>query len=345
MTLRVRLLLGYGYLVALLLLGAGSAVLGFLYLSAGIEVVLEENFQSIEAAMAMIDSLERQDSATLAALMEGRSRVAGVEDQELAFEQALAAAVENVTEEEEPEAIARIRSAFADYRSARDRLLGARAERPLAAYEREVFPRFSEVKAAVVDLLTVNQRAMFEADRRARQAAIRSGTWLGLLVVVALISLVFLSRAMQRHILLRIERLVSGMAAITAGHRRLREEGNDELTRIAHQVNRLLDQYDELRGHSQARVAQERRLVQALVEGAGPRAALFGLSGDLLAGQVSTPGLEERLAEWIREEGRRRAEAGEPFATTLEADGAEARIELLIAPGTRPAGWLVRPAN
>lgn len=343
MTLRVRLLLGYGYLVALLLLGAGSAMLGFLYLSVGIEVVLEENFHSIEAAMAMIDSLERQDSATLAALIEGRPLVAGVEDHEEAFQQALAAAAENVTEEEEPEAIDRIRGSFAAYRSARDRLLSAQLARPLAAYEREVFPRFAEVKAAVVDLLAINQSAMFEADRRARQRAIQTGVWLGFLVTVALVSLVFLSRAMQRHVLLRVERLVSGMAAITAGHRRLREEGSDELTRIAHQVNRLLDQYDELRGHSQGRLSQERRLVQGLVGGHGPGAALFSLAGDLMAGEASGEGVEDEVAEWIRGEGRERAEAGEPITATVEAQGRSWRIELLLAPGARPAGWLVRP--
>lgn len=342
MTLRVRLLLGYGYLVALLLLAAGSAMVGFLYLSAGIEGVLEDNFQSIQAAMTMIDALERQDSATLAALIERRRQVEEIEGHERAFEDALAEASRNVTEEGEPEAIASIRTAFASYRGARARLVASQPSSPLVAYEREVFPRFSEVKAAVVELLAINQRAMFEADRNARQAAIQSGTWLGLLVVVALISLVFLSRAMQRHILLRVERLVSGMAAITAGHRRLREEGDDELARIAHQVNRLLDQYDELKGHSQGRLAHERRLVQGLVGSFGPGSALFSLSGELLAGEVGTAALERRIGDWVREEGRTRADSGERFATAVEGEGGRFEVELVVAPGERPVAWLVR---
>lgn len=342
MTLRARLLLGYGYLVALLLLAAGSAVVGFLYLSVGIEEVLEDNFQSIESAMLMIDSLERQDSATLAALIERRSEAAEVATHEEAFEQAVAEAGENLTEEGEPEAIARIRRTFAQYRSARDRLVAAQPERPLVAYNQEVFPRFAEVKAAVVELLALNQNAMFEADRRARQAAIQSGAWLGLLVVVALLSLVFLSRAMQRHVLLRIERLVSEMAAITAGHRRLREQGDDELTRIAHQVNRLLDQYDELRGSSQGRITRERRLVQGLVASLGPGVALFSLSGELLAGEVADPAVERRISEWIQGDGRRQSEAGEGASATVETGAGPVPLELAVAPGDRPAGWLAR---
>jgi len=342
MTLRVRLLLGYGYLVALLLLAAGSAMIGFLYLSEGIEGVLDDNFQSIQAAMTMIDALERQDSTTLAALIESRSDIEEIENHEAAFREALEEAGRNVTEEGEPEAIAEIRDAFAAYREARDQLVAAHPAAPLAAYKQEVFPRFASVKAAVVELLAINQRAMFEADRKARQAAIQSGTWIGLLVVVALVSLVFLSRAMQRQILVRIERLVSGMTAITAAHRRLRDEGDDELARIAHQVNRLLDQYDELKGHSQGRLAQERRLVQGLVGSFGSGSALFSLSGELLAGGLGAPALERRVAEWIRGEGRSRSSAGDPISATVEADGAGAEIELVIAPGARPVAWLVR---
>lgn len=342
MTLRVRLLLGYGYLVALLLLAAGSAIVGFLYLSDGIEGVLEDNFQSIQSAMIMIDALERQDSATLAALIERRAEIEEIENHEQVFEEALGEAGRNVTEEGEPEAIAEIEDAFAAYREARTRLVASQPATPLAAYKREVFPRFAAVKAAAVELLAINQRAMFEAERRARQAAIQSGTWIGLLVVIALVSLVFLSRAMQRQILVRVERLTTGMAAITAGHRRLREEGDDELTRIAHQVNRLLDQYDELKGHSQGRLAQERRLVQGLVGSFGSGSALFSLSGDLLAGGLGAPALERRVTEWIREEGRARSEAGRRMSETAEADGERAEIELVIAPGERPTAWLAR---
>jgi hypothetical protein len=342
MTLRVRLLLGYGYLVALLLLAAGSAMVGFLYLSEGIEGVLEDNFQSIQAAMTMIDALERQDSATLAALIERRAEVAEIEDHERVFDEALGEAGRNVTEDGEPEAIAEIQDAFAAYREARNRLVASQPATPLAAYKQEVFPRFAAVKAAVVELLAINQRAMFEADRQARQGAIQSGTWIGLLVVIALVSLVFLSRAMQRQILVRVERLASGMAAITAGHRRLREEGDDELAKIAHQVNRLLDQYDELRGHSQGRLAQERRLVQGLVAGFGSGSALFSLSGELLAGELGAPALERRVAEWIREEGRTRSGADERVSTTVEAEGGSVEIELVVAPGERPTAWLAR---
>lgn len=343
MTLRARLLLGYGYLVGLLLVAVGSATLGFFHLSAGIEVVLEDNFRSIQAAMTMIETLERQDSATLAALIEGRTETRDMERHEEAFREAVTEAADNVTEDEEPGVLAAIREEFAAYRAARDRLLASRPERPLAAYNREVFPRFAAVKSHVIELLTINQRAMIRTDREVREAAVQSGTWLGFLAVVALLSFVFLSRMMQSRILGRLDRLRDGIAAVTAGRRRrLREEGEDELALIARNVNRLLDRYDELKGRSQGRLSQERRLVLGLLESLEDAEALFSLSGELLAGGLEDRELERRIAEWIREEGREVAEDARPAREEIPGEGAGASVELVIAPGARPAGWLVR---
>lgn len=196
MTLRLRLLLGYGYLVGLLLLATGSAMLGFFHLSESVDVILEENFNSITAAMRMLEALERQDSATLAALLEGRGEVPEMEAHEEAFLAALEAAEGNVTEEAERPLLERLRRDFMAYREARDRLLAAQPASPLRAYNTRVFPVFSTAKSQVFELLDLNHQAMVEADREARQAALQNGAWLGFLVAVALISLVFLSRAL-----------------------------------------------------------------------------------------------------------------------------------------------------
>lgn len=341
MTLRVRLLLGYGYLVALLLAAAASALLGFLELSAGIDEVLEENFRSIRASMRMIESLERQDSATLAALAGGEVQGAGMAPLEKEFLDALNDAEGNVTEGAEPQILGAVRKGFETYRENRDALLASRPERPLAAYDREVFPHFSAVKAKVLELLDINQEAMIEADRRARETAIGSGVWLGFLVAVALVSLVFLSRALQRRVLSRLSELRQGMAAIAAGDlgRRLREEGGDELTSIACQFNSLLDQYEELGGSLRGRLALERRLVVALV---GEGRALYGLAGELLAGELG--GAERALGRRLRERHRERGAKQEPGLETLSLDGADFEVRLLQASGDRPVGWLAQPS-
>lgn len=381
MTLRLRLLLGYGYLVAMLLLATGSAMLGFLHLSATVDVILDENFASITAAMRMLDALERQDSATLAALIEGRPQVAEMKTHEDAFLAALTEAEGNVTEEAEQPVLEHLRRDFQTYRQARDALLADQPARPLRAYNSRVFPAFSAVKAGVFQVLDLNHDAMIEADRETRRAAVQNGAWLGFLVAVALVSLVFLSRALQRRVLARLDDLRRSMWAISSGefHRRLRDDEADELGMVARYFNQLLDQLQQVEARMRGRLSQERQAVLGLVRHAGGDAALYDLNGRLLAGGGDEPfagRLPEELLDWIEGEGARlldALEAAKPGAAggaaaagaepggaepvggavdggavdggLVDVDGMAMRIELLVASPTRPVGWLVRPAE
>ena len=355
MTLRLRLLVAYGYLVGLILVAAGSAMLGFLHLSAGIDVVLEENYKSIQAGMVMIDSLERQDAVALKLLLEPSAAPAAREELarlERTFREAVDRAEANVTEPEEPPVLAAIRSRFDDYRGHRDALIEERPAQPLAAYDERMSADLSAVKRSVLDLLEINQRAMVRADRDAREDALRNGAWLGFLVTVALVSLVFLSRGLQRHVLARLARLRRGMADISEGAlgRRLQEEGDDELTVIARQVNHLLDRHQQLAARMQGRVAQERRLALGLVRMLGPGAAVYGLDGELLVGGLEGDGAtREAVVEWIRGPGRRRLDAAEEpteLADELHRlDGRPVELRLLATADGRPVGWLARGAG
>ena len=350
MTLRLRLLLGYGYLVGLILATAGSAMLGFLHLSAGIDVVLGENYRSIQAGMVMIDALERQDAVALTLLLEPGGAPAGREELarlDRTFRGAVGRAEANVTEPEERPVLAAIHRRFEEYRRRRDAMIEERPARPLTAYEQQVAAEFSAVKASVFDLLDINQRAMIRAGRTAREDALRNGAWLGLLVTLALVSLVFLSRGLQRHVLARFERLRRGMAEVSEGvvGRRLLEEGDDELTMIARQVNLLLDRHQQLAARMRWRMAQERQLVLGLVRRLGPDVAVYGLDGELLAGGLDAGGAtREAVVEWIRGPGRRRLDAAEDLAELAgevhRLDGQP--VELLATADGRPVGWLVR---
>ena len=354
MTLRLRLLVAYGYLVGLILVAAGSAMLGFLHLSAGIDVVLEENYRSIQAAMVMVDSLERQNAVALKLVLEPGAAPAAREELarlEGAFRRAVDRAEANVTEPEELPVLAAIRTRFEAYRRRRDALVEERPARPLTAYEERVAGEFAAVKASVLDLLEINQRAMIRADRDAREDALRNGAWLGLLVTVALVSLVFLSRGLQRHVLARLARLRRGMAEVAEGAfgRRLPEEGDDELTMIARQVNSLLDRHQQLAARMRGRVAQELQLALGLVRMLGPGAAVYGLDGELLAGGLEADGAtREAVVAWVRGPGREQLDAAEaPTELADEVhrlDGRPVELRLLATPDGRPVGWLARSA-
>jgi HAMP domain-containing protein len=372
MTLRSRLLLAYGYLVMLVFLAAGGAVLGFLHLSSGIDRVLEENFTSIRSAMEMLDILERQDSALLVALLEGKTAIEKGEERNTAFEESLEAAATNVTEDQESGTLIEIGRAYEAFDQAGAELLLQAPERPLAAYNARVLNLFFAAKESVRNLLRINQDAMIRAGRDARRQALQNGAWLGFFVILALVSLIFLSRSLQRDVLARLAELRNGTQAVIAGDtdRRLYDAGDDELALIARGVNRLLDDRQSTEARLRARLTTERRILLGLCHELVPEGALFDLSGDLVAsgralsqgGELPVATITQEIRAWqksdrespcskadvrARNGGPRTSREGDlapDTLSTLEHDGRTILLELLHDGAERPVGWLVREA-
>jgi HAMP domain-containing protein len=352
MTLRTRLLLGYGYLVLLLLISSGSAATGFLHLSQGIDVILSENFESVHAAMVMLESLERQDSGTLARLMAPGSSSQELDQSEETFRNALGRLEQNITIEGEQDLIHRIEASYETYRKARDRLFASRPEKLLAAYKTTTFPSFENVKNVVFELLEMNHKAMLMADKDARRTAVRYGVLLGALVVLALVSLVLLSRWLQGNLLTRLTDLRTAAEAVAAGdaRRRLSTERDDELDTVAKRFNEVLDNQDSLQRRMQGVVSQYRQLTLGLMGTLGPGALLLDLHGRLIAArdEVASNAVESSIRNWIQTTGKVLLEQyhqGDPPPQAAIGLDETSRVQLLVAHDQRPVGWLLRPSR
>jgi methyl-accepting chemotaxis protein len=339
MKLRTRILLGYWYLVALLIVSAVAATLGFQGLGSSIGTVLEENFDSVRASMMMLDALERQDSAVLAILLGEQQTGESLKRTEGAFSDAVRSARDNVTLAEEAPVLDEIEQLYAEFRTARDRLIAEPRERPLWAYESETLPRFLAVKGKVFELLDLNHRAMVKADEWAQRAASLRALGHGLLVLVALVSLAFLSQALGRQVLDRLADLGSVARAIASGDRDRRAAAvlQDELGAVAEQLNAVLDRLAEAEGSVEGRLRQVRQLVVALLDELPRPAAVVSLSGALIA---ST--LKRDLADFVERAARRLpavagCDSGE-FSAIIE--GQAVRFRVLCAGNVRPVGWL-----
>src|SRR5690554_6391746 len=101
MNLRTRLLLGFGYLILLLMLTAGSAAIGFFQISEAIEKIVEENFHSVSAGVEMLEALERQTTVSLDLMLTGDYEAGDFSDHDAQFERFLLVAKGNVTVEGE----------------------------------------------------------------------------------------------------------------------------------------------------------------------------------------------------------------------------------------------------
>lgn len=345
MKLYTRLVLSYGYLVTLVLVGAVGGAFGFHALGSRIGAVLADNFESVRASMMMVEALERQDSAVLQALLRRDGAREDVDRSEKRFYEALDRAGANVTEDREHDLLRSIADAYDEYRKARDGLLDVPLERPLARYEAECFPQFEAVKVAVRDLLDVNHEAMVDADREAQAAAAERAIGYGGLTALALVSMGVLSRGLRRHVVVPLEELRAVAEAVEGGdlRRRVSESSGGELGQVARELNRLLDEHQEARGRFQARRSGLREILVALVRARGAGSALVSLNGEVVVSTLddATTAAIAAEAERLREELEAAEDVREPFARTLAIDGEPHSARLLLAEGGRPLAWLV----
>jgi methyl-accepting chemotaxis protein len=212
-------------------------------------------------------------------------------------------------------------------------------ERPLQAYEEETFPRFIEVKESVFALLDLNHRAMIEADERAQRAARLRALGHGSLVLVALLSLVFLSQALGRSVLDRLSELASVAAAIATGDRQRRATAthHDELGSVGEQLNAVLDRLAEMEGSTAGRLNQERQLTLALLDELPAPAAIVSLTGAVVASRLSV----ERTRQ-VEAAARRlpRPEEWSAGDAPMEVEDRGMTFRPLRASGLRALGWL-----
>src|SRR5688572_9648670 len=135
MTLRTRILLGYGYLIGLLLISVAVAAINWQRVAGNAKQVLERSVRSLTHAIDMLEQLERQDSETLLALLNPLTGTR-LEEAERAFEAALTAADEvgkTDVDGEDRTTLASVRAHSDDYRKARVELLSRVYDDPLNA--------------------------------------------------------------------------------------------------------------------------------------------------------------------------------------------------------------------
>jgi HAMP domain-containing protein len=349
MTLRTRLLLGYGYLIALLLLSVGTAAFNSQRVSRNIQSVVNDNLESLSAAVEMLEQMERQDSATLVGMLQRDEPTAMVEAEE-DFDAAVKRAQEHASSEDERVMLEHLIEDYDAYRKAREALLSSLPEQPYAAYKETVFPAFDKLKRAARDYLDNKKSALGVASLEASQSAIEAAVLLGVLVTVALLSLGPLSRSLQRDVLGRLSEVGHVTEAIASGdrRRRVRDFYQDELGQVARQLNAALDRQQELESQMQGRLLEQRRVLVGLLKQWPMPAALIGIDGELVASTLSETDEAEldRLTPRVRMAAkvlmtRRFVRAEELSADIKASDGVRVvQMRALASGDNQIAGWL-----
>lgn len=249
MTLKKKILIGYGVAFALMGLVVAWAVVNLVSLGKASDAILRENYRSILAAENMVDALERQDSGILLMFIGNTEKgIAQFRENEAVFFEWLARAKDNITIQGEAELVQSIEADYATYRQQFSTLTDLRAAGNAALrpsdYPETVYPLFAKVREECIGLRHLNEETMYAASVRAGQVAGRA-IWSTVLVAgSALIVALMFSLLLAERIVRPIRRFMEASRKISSGDYAVQVpvETGDELGRLAEEFNQMVTQ-------------------------------------------------------------------------------------------------------
>ena len=268
MSLRAKLISGYAiFIAALFLLGAWSAW-RLHDMGKVSRRIISENYDSVVAAQEMKESLERQDSAALFALLGAREKaLVQLREHRARFDVNFQKAANNITEIGEPDAIDSIRRDREIYYQRFDIFITKTTSAP-DEYFSQLEPQFNTLRADCEHLLQLNQRAMVAKSEAAAGVAqlwfYRTLLIAGVLVVAGLGLAFFLAR----RIVEPLRQLTETTSKIAGGdlNAKVAVNSSDEVGVLAAEYNRMAERIRQLRNSDMGRLLVAQQTTEAAID-------------------------------------------------------------------------------
>lgn len=292
MSLRTKLLISYLVFVGALVVLGGWSALRLREMGGVSRRIIANNYDSVVAAQEMKESLERQDSAAVFALLGARERaIAQMREHRTRFDANFQKAAHNITEVGEPAVIETIRRDRDTYYQMFDAFLtrvnttenvnttehaaateAAAARNEETSERNEYFtrlePQFNKLRADCDHLLQLNQRAMLDKSEAAAGVALR---WFyltllmaGLLVGAGLVLAFFFAD----HIVEPLRRLTATTVKIAGGDLNAKVEvtSHDEVGVLAAEYNRMAERLRQLRQSDLGQLVVAQQTTEATID-------------------------------------------------------------------------------
>ncbi len=272
MTLKKKILIGYGVAFALMGLVVVWAVSNLISLGKATDAILSENYRSILAAENMVDALERQDSGMLLMFLGDADKgIAQFRENEAVFLEWLARAKDNITIQGEAQLARSIEADYAIYRRQFSELTDSRETAKAALrptyYQETVYPLFAKVREACIGLRNLNEETMYAASLRAGKVAKRA-IWSTLLVAAsALIVALMFSLFLAERIVRPIRRFMEASRKISSGDYAVQVpvETGDELGSLAEEFNQMAHQLGRYHEMNIEQIISEKNTGEAIL--------------------------------------------------------------------------------
>lgn len=370
MNLRAKLLLSYLIFVAALVVLGGLSAWRLREMGNVSRRIISNNYDSVVAAQEMKESLERQDSAALFALLGARDKAtAQLREHRARFDANFQKAANNITEVGEPEALDAISrdrdsyyqmfDAFLAKVNATEGLRKQPAARGEELAERNEYfarlePQFNKLRADCEHLLQLNQQAM---PAKSEAAAGVAQLWFcrTLLIAGALVAAgLFLAFFLANRIVEPLRQLTATTAKMAGGdlEARVTVGSQDEVGVLAIEFNRMAERISQLRNSDMGKLLVAQQTTEAAIDslydpvivtdGEGcvtklnPAAEeIFGSEKENTGKHVGEVARDARIAGAVAEAlASQRPVAGEGMASVLplSVDGSERAFRLRTTP-------------
>lgn len=269
-SLQARIAIGLGAVTALLVLVAFVALSALTRLGGAVDTILRENYRSVIACGAMLEAMERQDSAALFAAV-GHDDLARpmLAAQRAAFARAFAVEASNVTLPGEGAEVRTIEALYRDYVAAVDRLIATPpAQRRTELYFDALLPRFNRLKEAVRRVSQMNQAQMERADREARAMARRGAAITWSVGALTLLLALWLALRLPASIARPVRAFADAARSVGSGRLDVSIEAPPvrELAPLAEAFGKMLDELRDYRASALGELHDARALSEATMQ-------------------------------------------------------------------------------
>lgn len=258
MSIRKKILIGYGVTFTLMGVVLGWAVVNLVSLGRASNAILEENYRSIVAAENMVEALERQNNTVLLLLFShGQDWEPRFRENETQFLRWFGRAQDNITIEGERALVAAIDARYTDFiikstgLASQIQYSGLSSEQAHDLYLAAIQPSFTAVQEACINLRTLNEQTMYEASMRADRVS-RRAIWSTVIVALgALIIALGFSMILSNRIAQPLREFVQASQKIAGGDYKVQilSHASDEIGILAAEFNTMATQlahYNEL---------------------------------------------------------------------------------------------------
>ena len=254
-TLKGKISLIYFCLViTIAIVGAASAI-NLYKLSKAIDGLLTDNYKSIGAINNMLEAIERQDSAVLIYINVDRQK--GIDlfsDNSSTFLKWYNVEYNNITERGEKDNVEKINNSYTEYLKLFSELQEIRGNQSTIKsadfYNSAVLPEFSIIKKALKELISLNEKAMFNSKEQATKNAKQSMYIILVMTFFAMTGGFLASRYFINRFFKPVYSLTETVKSIKAGDLKREADiiSHDEIGELAQEFNNMtkrLQQYEQ----------------------------------------------------------------------------------------------------